>query len=102
VTGGQSGLDRACVRNEDGGWPSECLPRRTAVLHYGKLVVEHAAVDQQHLTGDVVGVGAGEEGHDLGDVFGGFDPAEGDAVYGLLEVLADGLAVDLAELLVDE
>src|SRR5699024_805934 len=66
-----------------------------------RSVVEHAAVDQQSLAGDVVGVVGGEEGHDSGNVFRGLNAAQGDAFDIVLEVLALGFAVELAHLLVD-
>ena len=60
-------------------------PRKSFISHM------HPAVNLQNLPCDVAGGGRGEEGDDLGDVFGGPEPPEGD----LSEELLLGLVAQL-------
>lgn len=74
---------------------------RISGLRFGGLVVEHATVDENDLAGDVVGVPGRQEGDDTCDILRDGGPAQGDGGGVFLEILTDGLAVDLGQLLID-
>ena len=59
----------------------------------------HAAVDRQHLAGDVAGGGAGEEEDAGGDVFGEAEPLGGDSLFHFVE---NRVAQGLGHLAFDE